>query len=41
MIQAFLVGQSYFFNGGVQPYLIFQLLYYTSKRLGDAKKVVY
>ena len=33
-------GQGYFFNDGLQLYLIFQLLYYTLKRLGDTEKVV-
>ena len=34
------IGQSYFFNDGAQPYLTFQPLYDTLKRLGDTEKVV-
>ena len=34
------IGQSYFVSDGAQLYLIIQLLYYTSKRLGDTEKVV-
>ena len=33
------IGQNYFNNNGVQPYLILQLLYYTLKRLGDTEKI--
>ena len=40
MIQVFFIGQSYFFNDGVQLYLIFQPHYYTLKRLGDTEKIV-
>ena len=40
MIQVFFIGQSYFFNDGVQLYLIFQPHYYTLKRLGDTVKIV-
>ena len=32
--------QSYFFNDGVQLYLIFQPLYYTLKTLGNSEKVI-
>ena len=34
------IGQSYFFSDRVQLYLIFQRLYYTLKRQGNAEKVV-
>ena len=34
------IGQSYFFNDGAELYLIFQVLYYTLKRLDDTEKVV-
>ena len=33
------IGQSYFFNDGAELYLIFQVLYYTLKRLDDTEKV--
>ena len=34
------ISQSYFFNNGAQLYLIFQMLYYTLKRLGNTEKVI-
>ena len=34
------IVQTYFFNGGAQLYLIFQLFYYTLKRQDDTEKVV-
>ena len=34
------IGQSYFNIDGLQNYLIFQLLYYTLKRLGNTEKFV-
>ena len=34
------MGQRYFFNDGAQLYVIFQMLYYTLKKLDNAKKVV-
>ena len=34
------IGQSYFFNDGVQLYLIFRRLCYTLKKLGDTEKFV-
>ena len=39
LIQVF-ISQSYFFNDGAQPYLIFQMLCYTLKKLGDRGKIV-
>ena len=32
-------GQIYFANDGAQPYLIFQILYYTLKRLDNTEKI--
>ena len=34
------IGQSYFFNDGVQLYLIFQPLYYTLKTLSNSEEVI-
>ena len=34
------IGQIYFNNDGAQFYLMFELLYYTLKRLGDTEKIV-
>ena len=34
------MSQRYFFNDGAQLYVIFQMLYYTLKKLDNAKKVV-
>ena len=34
------IGQSYFFNDGAQLYLIFQMLYYTLRRLVNTGKIV-
>ena len=35
-----IIGQGYFFNDGAQLYLIFQMFYYTWKKLGDTVKIV-
>ena len=40
LTEVFFIGQSYFFNDGVQLYLIFQLFYYTLEKLGNTRKVV-
>ena len=37
---SFFISQNYFFNDGAQPYLIFQTLCYTLKKLGDRGKIV-
>ena len=34
------ISQSYFFNDETQLYLIFQVLYYNFKKLGDTEKIV-
>ena len=34
-------GQGYFFNDGLQLYLIFQPLYYTLKTLSNSEKVIW
>ena len=34
------IGQSYFFNDKGQLYLIFQILYYTLKRLHNTEEVI-
>ena len=37
---SFFIGQSYFFNDKGQLYLIFQMLYYSLKRLDDTEEVI-
>ena len=39
-VSGLFIGQSYFRNNGAKLYLIFQTLYYTLKRVSDAKKYV-
>ena len=39
-VSGLFIGQSYFLNNGAKLYLIFQTVYYTLKRVSDAKKYV-